>query len=700
MAPPFLFSVPFLPGSPEWNAEVKRLEDEVHALTGGPLSSPDEHGASPEDGSCRARGPFIDMLKRLNAAFNKQKPVIKEVYLCATQYCSRVFADVDLPKRLSMPGPGRDFRLEWSAIIVLIHWLFRFWPVLGTFLFGDRRLVLDSGVGCFEEPPAWGRARAELLEKLSPLGLGDLLGWSDGGTIITAVHKITQGVFRHANLALQRDPCPGTSAEKLAVLDFTASRLVAVYSEMSCEERCVFPEAAVRIFALQVRSYRAEYPWAATAADFAMLLSPAYCNLTCQHGSLLQGYRLWVDYPRRSSDLERMRGEFARSVLFHVMEQGNAVRWECEVGDVFFDPAPWARPLDGLDPDRMYGEFVDFVRDPLSGPDELSVRARSLFDQIPEASLECPFPREIPEFQLAFVKKFAASRRSLFRVVQGILCATGAEPVCERYGSYLWYGLGDRRGQARGDLILGELILKSWSRWIAEEILRRLLTAHVRSRKTVPMLSLAPRKPLAIERELLTAEVVRGVDGFACSCDVQHFLAAVWGVADEEALSFTSVWPYLPFEIRRSFTDWPRVFGCLLSSWVHFSAGEGDSISEIAETLESAWLAVSRTIGEESRSAIFFFADILVWLPPVDHPAFDMSRNDLHELFTEHMRFSHCLSDGNALLALSAEVPRILDGVTDFRSACDAVYSASFPHIGSATVSRLIYRRLQRDDSA
>ena len=97
---------------------------------------------------------------------------------------------------------------------------------------------------------------------------------------------MTHGVFRHANIALQRGPFPGQSAEKLLIIDWAATAVLKIYHEMNAEEHCVFPESAVKLFAMQVRSYAIEYPWAASVALLNVLLSPACTRMARQHATM------------------------------------------------------------------------------------------------------------------------------------------------------------------------------------------------------------------------------------------------------------------------------------------------------------------------------------------------------------------------------------------------------------------------------
>jgi hypothetical protein len=188
-----------------------------------------------------------------------------------------------------------------------------------------------------------------MISELIPFGLGDVEGWSDVEELIEAVHAMTDGLFRHANQALQRGPVPGGIAEKLIILDYGASAVLKRYQEMGALARYAFVESAIRHFALKTRGWAARYAWPAAVAKFVILLSPAQVRLAQQHADIFEPYRFWSESPMTAAECRRLHGEFASHVLMLIMQQGNETGRGMRVGQVRFLPQPWAVAFPGYD---------------------------------------------------------------------------------------------------------------------------------------------------------------------------------------------------------------------------------------------------------------------------------------------------------------------------------------------------------------
>jgi hypothetical protein len=92
------------------------------------------------------------MMNKLMSVLYKKRSVLKDFHTATKSDFIRLFPDLYVAERLSVPGPGEDIRFEWETAIKSIDWTHRNLRWLREFWFMSANVCVDEEGNHFEPP--------------------------------------------------------------------------------------------------------------------------------------------------------------------------------------------------------------------------------------------------------------------------------------------------------------------------------------------------------------------------------------------------------------------------------------------------------------------------------------------------------------------------------------------------------------------
>jgi hypothetical protein len=153
-----------------------------------------------------------------------------------TRRCYQLAASV--PDVFAAPQTGVDSRIDRSCGWAQIVWASDYRVVLRQFVLDTIPYDLDNGTP-FAPDEDWKACAASVGAALAQFGIDDEDRFADFDIYIRVASRLAKEVFRPMNKYLQSEPHPLRQGHRLLMVQFHATKVLAIYDSFSAFERCV-----------------------------------------------------------------------------------------------------------------------------------------------------------------------------------------------------------------------------------------------------------------------------------------------------------------------------------------------------------------------------------------------------------------------------------------------------------------------------
>jgi hypothetical protein len=588
-------------------------------------------------GPVSKKSPCWPLFSKTAMLVRSQRVVLKWAWQ-VMNFCRETIHGV--PLGFALPHHGFEPHNDWLKSHRNYHWMREYYPFLRQFLFEELPYRLDPLAHCYSDYKAcvgdrvklgvfvkdddWETARMSMLRGLAEFGLDEVGRWDHFKTYVGAIARFSTEVFIPTHTELQGGPYPFQSGAKLIRLDLAATLVLKIYDSMSTCERCVCPEAAVRLYALRMRYYHVQYRDASLVARAQICMSPLLQQQVRRAENAIgrRAVPFWADFPYTREQFQHWRDGDCLLAIHHMFSLENRLDGE----EWSMRPMPWAMLHPGLDLGVVEMELRSLFLDPWGeGPSEVGVvgeliECREEFKTLCSSKARWFHHEDSARWHRRFAMGIAHRWPTLWASAMSIAGVTGCQPRVEQFISRLWRQISVFRRGLRTPLLEGILMVTSWR--FGVEVLYEILSEMVAARRESFE---SPGADGLSDDEARLDGALADVDGSSVAEDMGlssefgeylrndygiMLLSDQCGLRDEAADAFFDVWRCTAVEYRRVLSNAPRPFVRAVAASSVAQMHVGSSAMQISEGLGDAWEASMRSLDREGMHPCLFYMNV------------------------------------------------------------------------------------------
>jgi hypothetical protein len=196
-------------------------------------------------------------------------------------------------------------------------------------------------------------------------GIDDEESFAHFDIYIGVASRLAKEVFQPMNEDLQSAPHPLQQGHRLLMVQFYATKVLAICDGFSAFDRCVIPADGVRMYAAGVRDYERKYPLAALAAYAAIGLSPALWPMAGRPETLVGKAKWWSDVPLNEDRIRAIQRTDLRLLVHSVLLLSNSLG-DPTIDGIMRRPEPFMRALPNGNWDVIALHLDEWCRDPFA----------------------------------------------------------------------------------------------------------------------------------------------------------------------------------------------------------------------------------------------------------------------------------------------------------------------------------------------